>query len=256
MLSSWPQTKADYNPLRRPKGTINSYASVVNTANDHKLLRHRIREIVLAVALSIGFYQNEIRAQWLYRTNKKRIEQCTFLYAKSIVSPQRKREFSDTLYQLPAAIYKTLLCFFKSNETELYDTKKFRIYRQRLEYGPKNRHGYRKITLHHIIQYMSTPLFACMLGLYSGNILEPGKDQLDISAFDFFKRAYDKSDTARELQKYLDVVLKIPGLQVTKNGKLVFLTPESKEAFWQAVNNEAEILYKELEGGGYLGNKK
>lgn len=256
MLSSWPQTKADYDPLRRPKGTINSYVSVVNTAKDKKLLRHRIREIVLAIALTVGFHKNEKRARQIYGDNERRVSQCTFLYAKSIVCPQHKREFSNKMYELPAAMYKTVRQYFKNNGTELYDTKKFRIYCKRLEYGPKNRHGIRKIALRRTIQYMSTPLLACMFGLFGGNVLTKQGAHLDISCLDFFKRAYSKKETVREIQKYLDIVLHVQGVKISRRGHIIFLTDEAKEAFWQTINREAETLYGELEGGGYLGNKE
>ena len=70
MKLSLPQTKVD--PLHRPKGCINSYKSVVNTAKNGLLVRSRIREIVLCCGIVIGFHKKiQRRAGWCLQTKRK-----------------------------------------------------------------------------------------------------------------------------------------------------------------------------------------
>ena len=255
MRSSFPQTRADFNPLYRPKGCINSYVSVVNTAKNGKLIRARLREIVLCYGLVSGFYQNRTRAS-LYYAEEHRVEQCTFLYAKSMLNPRTYPSMSEDLVRLPAAMYKTLQHYYKNNGTDFYDTKKFRIYRQRLEYGPADKTGYKKISLKRIIQYMATPLLSCMFALYAGHTLTKDGTFLDLNSLYCVRYAWDKKQTVYELQKYIDVVLKIPGLYITEDGHLQFDTQTAEQAFWNTVNQEASKLYQELKEGNYLDERE
>ncbi len=252
MKSSWPQTKLDFNPLCRPKGCINSYASVVNTSKNGKLIRSRLREIVLCCALVVGLYQNKKCAIKLY-DKEKHIKQCTFLYAKAMLSPSRAFVMSEYLIDLPLVIYKTLKYYYKNNGTDFYDTKKFRIYRERLDHGHAYIPGHKKVTLKNTIQYMSTPLLACMFALYGGQTLY---GNLDLRALNCIKHAWKRKETISDLQKYIDVVLKIPGLYITNKGILTFKSKKTKNAFWNIVNQEAEKLYTELKEGGYLDERE
>lgn len=256
MRSSWPQIKVDFDPLNRPKGCINSYASVINTAKNGKLIRARLREIVLCFGLVTSFYQNKERAKHLFKNKENRIKQCTFLYAKALLCPRVRPEMSAALVFLPSAMFRVLQCHYKNDGTDFYDVRKFRIYRKRLEFGPRNKKGRKKITLKHTIQYMWTPLLACMFALYGGQMLNSGINKLDLRKLNCVKYAWNRKETALELQKYLDVVLGIHGLYVTKKGFLIFKTEKSKDAFWDIVNQEAEKLLKELKEGGYLGERK
>lgn len=253
MKLSLPQTKVD--PLHRPKGCINSYESVVNTAKNGILVRSRLREIVLCFGIVIGFHKNKTRAGWYYK-RKESIQKCTFLYAKSLLSPYVQPEMKNALIELPNYMFWALRHHYIYDGSDFYDTKKFRIYKKRLECGQPNEDGYRKIRLTHVIQYMSTPLLACMFALYGGKIIDPEKDKIDLIAIKSIKYASDKKETGYQLQKYIDTVLKIPNLIVEDGRYLVFGTEESRKAFWNIVNSEAEKLYEELKEGGYLDERE
>ena len=243
---------ADFNSTHRVKGCINSYASVVNTAKNGKLTRARLREIVLCCGLVVGFYRNEKYAINLY-SKKQHAKQCTFLFAKAMLSPCTNAFMDQALINLPAAIYKTLKYYYKNDGMDFYDRRKFRIYRERLDRGHCFINGHKKMSLKQTIQYMSTPLLACMFALYGGQCFY---EELDLRILYCIKHAWKKKETVLELQKYIDVVLKIPGLYITKKGFLVFKTDKAKKAFWDIVNQEAKKLYTEIKEGGYLDERE
>ena len=249
MQSSLPQTEID--PRHRPKGCINSYKSVVNTANNGLLVRSRIREVVLCCGILIGFQKNTVRASYVYKREKS-IKKCTFLYAKSMLSPHVQPEMENALINLPSDIFCMLRHYYIYDGSDFYDTKKFRIYKKRLEHGQPDENGHRKMRLTHVIQYMSTPLLACIFALYGGKIIDPKRDKIDLIPLKSIRYALDKNETGYQIQKYIDTVLKIPNLTIEDGRYLVFKTEEARKAFWNIANSEAKILHQELEEGGYL----
>ena len=162
----------------------------------------------------------------------------------------------NALIELPKYMFWALRHYYIYDGSDFYDIKKFRIYKKRLECGQPNENGYRKMRLTHVIQYMSTPLLACMFALYGGKTIDPEKDKIDLIAIKSIKYASDRKETGYQLQKYIDTVLKIPNLIIEDGRYLVFETEEARKAFWDIVNSEAEILHQELKEGGYLDERE
>lgn len=256
MNFAWPQTRPDFNPTQRPKGCINNYKSVVNTAKNEKLIRADLREYVLALGLYLGFTENKLRAQKLYPNNQRRIKQCTFLNtARCESATEYPTELLSDIDSLHRMLIQTLCCYYKQDKFDFYDTKKFYHYRNRLEYGkPDKILGIKKIDLTRTIQYMASPVLACMFAAKGIWTHVDNVPQLDIRNFDCIRRAYDIKKTDSQIQKYIDVVLHIPDI-VIENGIILF-TQKSFLKFCYVINNELMIIQYKLKEGGYIGKER
>jgi hypothetical protein len=254
---------------------MTSYYSVHNTAKNGRLIRAEIREYVLGMALRYGFYKDKALARVIYPDNERRIGQCTFLNLpkKPELDPAVYGFGCPELIEMPAAVIKTIGSYFKSwtdtDEQELfYDTKKFRIYCQRLVYGPD-----KKITLKHTAQYIWTNYLAMLFCLYGGHTYGSGWCSIDIRDFAMYAHGvtpHDKyvaetgnrlsagTDRAEEaddyIRKYLLNTVHADCHLVA--GVIFFQTPAIYQTFWDIANKEAVRIYEKLKEGGYLGKDR
>ena len=235
---------------------MTDYHSVINTAKNGRLIRAEIREYVLGMALYYGFYKDKTIAAKLYDhdpNRDKRIEQCTFLAIKN------KERLDPIVYDLncaellamPGAIKKTIKSYVKTYlETEestiLYDTKKFRVYYNRLTWGQE-----KKIVLTRTIQHIWTDYLAMLFCLYGKHSRGPGWCSINIQQFHMFLEAKDRYETNKYIRKYLKNIVKADCH--VADGVIFFETPYSYWRFCTIANFEAKRIYKKLEEGGYLG---
>lgn len=182
---------------------MTDYSSVKNTAKNGKLIRAEIREYVLAMALVYGMVQDHVWSEDLYPWNLHRQKQCTLMFLPKV---PENTDYKVILFH--QNMIQTIRSYFKEykdttgNNKNLghdvvlfYDTKKFRIYYDRLRYGRDY-----KVNLHRTMQYMWTPVLLTMLYIYGYN---PKEQAIDLNKFWFFKNSWNKEDTQYRLSMYL-----------------------------------------------------
>ena len=231
---------------------MTSYHSVINTAKNGRLIRAEIREYVLGMALYCGFCKDPILAEKLYPGDDHRIRQCTFLTVPNEPAPGRDAwpYAWPICFAIGKDLVKTIRSYFKvagqnDTATMFYDTKKFRIYYDRLVWGRE-----KKITLKKTIQYIWTNYLAMLCCLYGRHQMQDPY-YIDISSFHMYQYAKDRDETDQYMQRYLDDIIHIPC--VIYDGTIYFESEVQYQAFWDMTNQEAKRIFLKLEKGKYLG---
>lgn len=189
--------------------TDTNYNSVINTAKNNKLIRAELREIVLSLGLVFGLSYDKTMAEYFYPNNKHRQKQFTYL---KISNEYLQNEFLFELINVLKHYYKYVI---SDNYIIFYDTKKFRIYRKRLEYGQD-----RKIRLNKIMRYFWTFLFVTVIW----------ETKIPLNQIWCINKAYDYNETIEYLNNYINKLWWPPGIRTRfYNNKLVIF-PSQKEA--------------------------
>lgn len=250
---------------------MTSYHSVKNTAKNNKLIRAEEREIILCLALKYGLFHDEEMAKRIYPENMWNLRVPQFTYLKVPIKPDL-----DFHYYPHATTMATKIAILKRNAIKddngnwiIYDTKRLRIYRKRLEYGRD-----KKWRLNSTFQYLWTPLL--LVFLMDGYI--SNEHRIYLSECCFWRIADNKTETYEYLKKYLKEVCDLTLIRSTEFGSLTYaslsvLNPYSTfliefpdqeviefpdretEKIWvQKANQAYNDFYNKLETGGYLNN--
>ena len=220
------------------------YKSVINTAKNGELIRAEIREYVLAMGLINGFYQDSVFAELQYPNNIHRQKQCTMLKVNNVIFANPYLE-SEHLNNLVRNIVTTMTKYYKHCNIRtgveqysviFYDTKKLRIYYNRLCYGKNKR-----IILKHTMQYIWTDILLVLMFIYG---YDRTKDCIDLTKFWFYNNAESKTDSAGYILEYMLNICSI------KSG-IVFNLADNSISF----NNTEEIIERIKNGALFVTNK-
>lgn len=170
------------------------YKSVINTAKNGKLIRAEFRELVLCYAFLFGLKWNRELANELYPDNKRRYKQFTILEIPKQLELNQK--IPKELRNIVKRFLPVLEERFKKHKDILYDTKKLRIYRDRMQFGEK-----RLIILDRVINYFWTPLLLVFIMSYAYKDLF-----IDLKKLDAVKNSYNPNDTLSYLNLYFEGV--------------------------------------------------
>lgn len=225
---------------------MTDYSSVKNTAKNGKLIRAEIREYVLAMTLIHGFYRDDKAATELYQGNMHRVKQCVFSRIHPVDEKWVLRRINDeTLALLQTDLVRTIKQFFKywnekNHVTVFYDTKKLRIYYNRLRYGREH-----KVNLKKTMQYMWTPaLLTCMMA----QNYHKKYNRLDLSGMWFYDCAYNQWETVDFILKYLSEVCKLKTKLAYNPDQHCIYAEDMQELIDLAITNAAFIKSKLIEG--------
>lgn len=170
------------------------YKSVKNTAKNGILIRAEFRELVLCYAFLFGLTWDKEIANELYPDNKSRYKQLTIL---------RLPDDLDYNHNLPESLRNVIARFlpvleerFKRHNGLLYDTKKLRICRDRMQYGEK-----REIILDRVINHFWTPLLLVFIMSYAYKDL-----QIDLLRLNAVRKAHNPNETLSYLYTYFKVI--------------------------------------------------
>lgn len=219
---------------------MTSYHSVINTAKNNKLIRAEIRELTLCEIIYSGLIKaipgSEV-IETLYPDNQLRQKQCKLLrphyynsFFKPYVDPDKDIAVKN-LYYLRFWVLDTLKHYYKFNTDSsfssfhfFYDTKKLRIYYDRIYKCVDVKNQVYKTRFDKIKQYFWTPallayLFSCdmvtestedytnKLRKYSAFSLFCRKRYiLHLNQFDVFNELIDKNDFAVYFKDYINNV--------------------------------------------------
>lgn len=186
------------------------YESVKNTAKNGKLIRAEFRELVLCYAFLFGLTWDKEIARELYPNNKLRYKQLTILRLPNSL------EYDCNLPKnLKEAIRRFLPILeerFKKHDELLYDTKKLRIYRDRMQFGNE-----RKIILDRVINHFWTPLLLIFIVSYAYKDLE-----IDLLRLNAVRNSHNPNDTLSYLYTYFKVICNLD-LESSKNTYTAYL---------------------------------
>ena len=170
------------------------YKSVINTAKNGKLIRAEFRELVLCYAFLFGLSWDKKIARELYPNNKLRYKQLTILRLPDNLNYNRNlpRDLGNAIKRFLPILEER----FRNYNGLLYDTKKLRIYRNRMQYGEK-----REIILDKIINYFWTPLLLVFIISYAYKDL-----QIDLLRLNAVKKSYNPNETLSYLYIYFKVI--------------------------------------------------
>ena len=235
---------------------MTTYTSVKNTAKNGQLLRSEIREIVLAMAIVQGFYHDQKLAQQYYPEDLHRQKQFTFL-----VTNEAPYSLGDAnLDKLSRWLIDTMKHFFKYEDiaycmepfkdntifTRFYDTKKFRIYAKRMEYGKRKYFRLNKTTM----QYFWTKLPLALWYCYAED--EPNA-ALDFWNFDAMLRPLELEDNMREISRYISEVCGIPNTyDYERSETRLYFSSENFAKLKETCKEEALRIKQKLYDGAYI----
>lgn len=231
---------------------MTDYSSVKNTAKNGKLIRAEIREYVLAITLIYGFYRDNELANKIYHGNLHRINQCVFTSICPIDRNLILNQIDDeNLSLIQTNIANTMKYYFKywleNNNMIFYDTKKFRIYYNRLKYGRDH-----KINLAKTRQYLWTPvLLTCIVA----HKYRKNSNEISLKDLWFYDNAYDKHSTMSFFIDYLKNTCKIKSKILYNSNEDYIYFEDIQEVINLAIKNAAFIKSKLIEGN-YIGEKK
>lgn len=245
---------------------MTDYSSVKNTAKDNRLIRAEIREYTLCLGLLNGFIYDCTVSKKLYPNSQLRQKQFTMLCTDNF-----PKERSDCLFKelniyvkyfeqiLASALKSYYKHYPELSKTVFYDSKKFRIYRDRLQYGPE-----RSISLNRTVQYFWTPALLTLLFSCCGISKNTGSYSLILSNTHMYKNAYNVEDLKIHLLNYIKNVCNLElensdiynseksSAQFCCNDIIYFPTIEAAKPYINLVNKTAETVYKKLVIGKYI----
>ena len=234
---------------------MTDYSSVKNTAKNGKLIRAEIREYLLAMALVYGFSQEKVWTEGFYPYNLHRQKQCTLLFLPVVPENKDYRAilFHENLIQTFKHYFKEFVSseFLDPNHVLFFDTKKFRIYYDRLKYGRKQENGEYKVNLHKTMQYMWTPVLITMLYLYG---YDKEKQAIDLNKFWFFKECWNVNDTICRLVLWLTTVgyKKTGDLGDVNHIDGHYLWLEKPDLWEKTAYDNVDFITKKLAAGKYI----
>ena len=235
---------------------MTTYTSVKNTAKNGQLLRSEIREIVLAMAIVQGFYHDQKLAQQYYPEDIHRQKQFTFMVTNESPYPLG----DENLDKLSRWLIDTMKCFFKHEDiayyqepfkadsvfTRFYDTKKFRIYAKRMEYGKRKLIRLDKATM----QYFWTKLPLALWYCYAE---DEANGALDFWNFDATLRPLSLEDNMREISRYISDVCGIPNTyDYENNPSRLYFSSENFAKLKETCKEEALRIKQKLYNGAYI----
>ena len=244
---------------------MTSYHSVKNTAKNNKLIRAEEREIILCLALKYGLFHDEEMAKRIYPENMWNLRVPQFTYLKVPIKPDPEHHYyphATTMATKVAVLKRNAVKGSSDKSWIIYDTKRLRIYRKRLEYGRM-----KQWRLDHTFQYLWTPLFLVFLmDNYS-----PDFHTIYLENLYFWHNAKDRNETFKYLTKYLKEVCDLDLTYSTSPDSLYnpypILGPLDSTDIWikfpdreveklwvQKANQAYNDFYNKLETGGYLNN--
>lgn len=218
---------------------MTSYHSVINTAKNNKLIRAEIRELTLCEIIYSGLIRTHFRpeiAETLYPDNQLRQKQCRVLRPscynvnlKPYIDPNRNIDIKN-LYYFRFWILDTLKHYYKfnmdssnSNLHFFYDTKKLRIYYDRIYKCVDVKNQIYKTRFDKIKQYFWTPalltyIFSCDMATDSvrdytymlqkcsvASLCSYNKKHiLYLRQFDVFNKLIDKNEFAIYFKNYIN----------------------------------------------------
>ena len=225
-----------------------NYSSVKNTAKNGMIIRADIRELVLALGFYLGFVHNEKRARRLYphlekEINIKRQKQYTEM---SIFNLSDGSSIKD-IENVPVWIVETIKYYFKyeQNGTNVYfyDTKKFRIYRNRLQFGQNKEWRLRKNTM----QYFWT---LSPLTIWYSLCAKKPQRCLSFRYFYCVQNAYNLEENMSAIAKYISEITKITDLEI--RGTEIYFSKSSWKHLKKLINDEALRIKQRLYDGCYI----
>lgn len=227
---------------------MTDYSSVKNTAKNGKLIRAEIREYILAMALVFGFNQDKVWSEKLYPDNPYRQQQCTLLHIPKLIDGMEPEASLFHLHLLVTfeSYFKRYATYSDPRYVLFYDTKKFRIYYDRLRYGLNH-----KVNLHRTMQYMWTPVLLTMLYIYG---YDKEKQAIDLNKFWFFKNSWNTEHTISQLENWLLEVLynKIGNLGAFKVIDDHYLWLEKPHYWEDTAYDNIYFITQKLRAGKYI----
>lgn len=235
---------------------MTTYTSVKNTAKNGQLLRSEIREIVLAMAIYHGFYHDKKLAMQYYPEDLHRQKQFTFMVtneAPYLLEDKNLDKLSKWLIDTMKYFFKyeDIICYEEpfgedSMFTQFYDTKKFRIYAKRMEYGKRKYTRLDKATM----QYFWTKLPLALWYCYAEDEVN---NALDFWNFDAMLRPLELEDNMREISRYISEVCGIPNTYDYKKSETrLYFSSEDFAKLKQTCKEEALRIKQKLYNGAYI----
>jgi len=250
---------------------MTNYASIKNTSKNKKLIRAEIREYTLCMGLTRGFYKNHLHAAQYYPKNPHRQKQYRNLVVKIPLMPRESDFLNKYVLNFDKILVTVMTHYYnyekviEENSEQFYfwDTKKFRIYNDRIMYG----HGGAEVRLLRIIQYLYTPCLLTTLFCYGfcfSDSLEHSYLLLDKNYF--CRYPYNREETLKYMKDYINSIchlevefdrntaelLKKPyflGTNSMTNSYIYNITFPDKQSlmpYIEVVNKYAEETYKKL----------
>lgn len=235
---------------------MTTYTSVKNTAKNGQLLRSEIREIVLAMAIYHGLYHDKDTAERYYPEDIHRQKQFTFMVTCEAPHPLGHKN----LDKLPKWLIDTMKYFFKHEDivyygepfeedatlTQFYDTKKFRIYAKRMEYGKRKLVRLDKATM----QYFWTKLPLALWYCYGE---DKANNALDFWNFDIMLRPLSLEDNMREISRYISEICGIPNTyDYEKSTTRLYFSSKDFAKLKETCKEEALRIKQKLYNGAYI----
>ena len=232
------------------------YESVKNTAKDGRLIRAEVREMVLALALVHGFGKNKDKAAKMYPDNELRQKQYTELVVGYEPYAKFCRNIDNSIYWVADALkyyfkyYDSVIEREPYNKnlgiTIFYDTKKFRIYYDRIRYGRDNKIRLNKLTM----QYFWTKVPLVLWLPYIGtNITQ----DLDFWCFECVLDSYSIEENMRAISAYISDVCGIPNdYNPDRCPHKLYIKEADGEKLLRTAVLEALRLKQKLYDGGYI----
>lgn len=235
---------------------MTTYTYVKNTAKNGQLLRSEIREIVLAMAMVHGFYHDKKLAMQYYPEDIHRQKQFTVLTTCEVPYSLNNKN----LDKLSKWLIDTMKCFFKYENTvcyqepykeislftRFYDTKKFRIYAKRMEYGKRKLIRLNKATM----QYFWTKLPLALWYCYAEDEVN---NALDFWNFDTMLRPLELEDNMREISRYISKICGIPNTyDYEKSETRLYFSSENFAKLKETCKEETLRIKQKLYNGAYI----
>lgn len=213
-----------------------------NNAKNGRLTRAELRELVLNEALYFGLVEG------------KEETFLTPIVTKSTVSPENPLY---NAYFMSSWILDVLRYYYRydnrhvtimniSTDLALFADKKFRIYRERLEYGRSHLWRLRENTIRYF--YSKAPLV-----LLFARAEITGQSCLDFSAFMFVIQGYDVEENMRAISKYINEICGITNYYYPeKNKTRLYFHDCDYEKLIETVKSEALKMKQKLYDGCYI----
>lgn len=233
------------------------YESVKNYAKDGKLTRAELRELVLAIAMQNGFETDKALAARIYYLDEDK--RAAFVVLRSYI-PKHLDKTAPDIEKVPVWVTETLSHYYGNTKSDVkkepygpdavcvsfFDTKKFRVYRKRLEYGQKRKWRLRDKNM----RYLWTPL---PLAYWLHEISDLGNKALDFELFYAVSEAFDVQENMRALSSYLTDICRIENSYLPQKSLFkLYLSEDSYRKFEALCEAEAKKLKQKLYYGTYI----